>query len=300
MKEYLKITLVTDYAHLILEQSDGYHTLMSETDSTINIELNTKSKLFPLIGLIDKMVAEKYNTILYSSWTFCRKYSLQELNSSRLFQINIRKWYSDSCGKEHGTLYDNSCACPICHSGEHQVSSLYLPKGRYMLHRDVFVTLGNEIVVSKKFVDLCRANNLKGLTFGPVYFGKTLSEDYFQLMNEGQELEVSPQTKFGINPWDFSENGPAVSSSKIWKNGIEIYKCPKGDNLGLNILSEAYVKESPIISEHDFFFSKQTYGVYLGLIIPKHLIFCSPRMRKVIIENQIKGFDFEVAHIVDE
>ena len=302
MKETLKVSLLSEYAQLLLEHSCDYRKLKSGTDSIINIEIDTDSDVFSRIGSIDKMLFEKYKSGLFTSWTFCRNYTHQELNSARLFQINIRKWFNDSCGKEHGTVYDHSYACPICHSGERQVSPLHLPKGRYMLHRDVIITLGYEVVVSKRFADMCKASNLKGLTFGPVYFGKTLSQEYFQLMEEGTTLEVSPETKFGVDPWNYSEKGPTLQFNNellsLWKDGIEIYKCPKGDNLGLNILSEAYVKDSSVISEYDFFISRQTYGVYRGLAVPHHLLFCSPIMRQLIIDNNIKGFDFEIAHVV--
>ena len=300
MKETLKVSLLSEYAQLLLEHLCDYRKLKSGTDSIINIEIDTDSDAFSRIGSIDKMLFEKYKSGLFTSWTFCRNYTHQELNSARLFQINIRKWFNDSCGKEHGTMYDHSYACPICHSGERQVSPLHLPKGRYMLHRDVIITLGYEVVVSKRYVDMCKANNLKGLTFGPVYFGKTLSQDYFQLMVEGTTIEISPETRFGVNPWDDSGSCPIPSNldNGIWKDSIEIYKCPKGDNLGLNILSEAYVKDSPVVSDCDFFISRQTYGVYRGLVAPRHLLFCSPRMRQLIIDNNIKGFDFEITHVM--
>lgn len=299
MKETLKIVLINRFEKLLSDYHQDFKVKKNLGDVS-QIEIDTSSKLYSNMKVIMDYVHTKYNTIIFAGWQYNRNYTHKEIESARLFQMNIRKWFPDSCGKEHGTIYDHSYACPVCHSGEHQVSSLYLPKGRYMLHRDVIITLGYEIVVSKKFVDMCRDNNLQGVTFGPVYFGKTLSEDYFQLMVEGYKLDISPETKFGVYPCDDSENGPILDEEllSIWKDGIEIYKCPKGDNLGLNILSEAYVNDNPVISEYDFFISRQTYGVYRGLFVPHHLLFCSPRMRKRIIENNIKGFDFEIAHVV--
>ena len=80
----------------------------------------------------------------------------------------------------------------------------------------------------------------------------------------------------------------------------EIYKCPNGDNMGLRILSEVYIKTSPILDDLDFFASKQTVGGRGGVIRQHHLFFCSNRMMRLIKENNLKGFKFEVAHIVDE
>lgn len=299
MKETLKVVLYNRFDKLLYNYKQDYKVIRNFGDIT-HIEIDTLSKLYNNLKAIYDDVRNQYNFHLFAGWQYHRVYTRSEIYSARLFQINIRKWFNDSCGKEHGTVYDHSYACPICHSGERQVSPLHLPKGRYMLHRDVIITLGYEVVVSKRFVDMCKANNLKGLTFGPVYFGKTLSQDYFQLMEEGTTLEVSPETKFGINPCDYSGSCPIPSNlnNGIWKDGIEIYKCPKGDNLGLNILSEAYVKDCSAISDCDFFISRQTYGVYRGLAVPHHLLFCSPRMRQLIIDNNIKGFDFEIAHVM--
>ena len=299
MKETLKVVLYNRFDKLLSSYKQDYKEIKSFGDIS-HIEIDTLSKLYNNLKDIYDDVRIQYNSHLFAGWQYHRVYTRSEINSAQLFQINIRKWFNDSCGKEHGTVYDHSYACPICHSGERQVSPLHLPKGRYMLHRDVIITLGYEVVVSKRFVDMCKANDLKGLTFGPVYFGKTLSQDYFQLMEEGTTLEFSPETKFGINPCDYSGSCPIPSNldNGIWKDGIEIYKCPKGDNLGLNILSESYVKNSSVISEYDFFISRQTYGVYRGLAVPHHLMFCSPRMRQLIIDNNIKGFDFEIAHVI--
>lgn len=301
MKEYLKIVLEPEYAHLLLEGCSDYKLLRSRSDSVMNIEMSTDSDVYKKLQSVYDYVDRKYDKLLFYGWKYVRKYTAEELMSSRLFLLDIRKWFSDSCGKEHGTVYDDSHACPVCHSGERQVSPLYLPKGRYMLHRDVILTFGYEIVVSKRFMEMCKDNSLKGLTFGPVYFGKTLSEDYFQLMNEGAKLEIAPETKFGVTPCLYKEKGPEgyfPGKSEVWEGGPEIYKCPKGDNLGFDILSSAYVLDCEEIDNYDFFISRQTYGVYRWAPIPRHLLFCSPHMRKLIIENQIKGFDFEIANIV--
>ena len=70
--------------------------------------------------------------------------------------------------------------------------------------------------------------------------------------------------------------------------------------MGLCLLSEAYIKSDPVLKDLDFFASRQTVGGRGGLIRQHHLFFCSNRMMKLIKENNLKGFKFEVAHIVDE
>lgn len=68
----------------------------------------------------------------------------------------------------------------------------------------------------------------------------------------------------------------------------------------MNILSEAYIKDSPILKDLDYFASTQTVGLKKNLFRPFHLLFCSNRMMQIIKENKLKGFKLEVAHVVDE
>ena len=124
-------------------------------------------------------------------------------------------------------------------------------------------------------------------------------------------LDISDKTTFGVNPFDLSGTTPSWTETRWEKEGRKfkeykeyhpekIHKCPNGDNLGLNILSEAYIKSNPILKDLDFFASRQTVGMREGVIRPRHLLFCSNRMMRLIKDNGLKGFKFEIAHIVDE
>lgn len=77
----------------------------------------------------------------------------------------------------------------------------------------------------------------------------------------------------------------------------EIYKCPKGDTIGLNLLSEPYVADNPLIKDFDFFASRQKLGVKRGLLRPEPIYFCSPAFRKMIEEEKLSGFEFEITNI---
>ena len=77
----------------------------------------------------------------------------------------------------------------------------------------------------------------------------------------------------------------------------EIYICPKGDLIGLNLLSEPYVLNNRLIGEYDFFASKQKIGVKRGLLRPESIYFCSLAFRKMIEEEKLTGFEFERANL---
>ena len=293
MKELLTLNIRNKYFSLIPRDLIGNQCGESESSSIIKIEVDTSSSFYDDILKADLFVRDKLKDDLFWWWKYKRIYSAIELSNARLFKMSVRKFY-EPCGKDCGTVYDYSNLCDICKSGERQVSPLYTRKGNYLNNRDVASTIGNEIVVSKRFVEFVNNNLLHGFTFGPVYVGKRLSADIFQLMIQGCELDFSEKSVFGVKPFDYSEKYKRVSEPFI----EEVYKCPKGDNLGANLLSEAYVKDCDNIDKYDFFISRQTIGFYRGLINQRHVLFCSPRMRKLIIDNKIRGFDFEIAHVV--
>lgn len=288
MKELLELRVNYEYAHLLFKEDEGVNLGDSIYGPSIKVvKIDTHSPIFEEVGKMDKYIREKYGTFFFAGWNYIRTYTKKELADARLFQMYVRKYFEPT-GEECGTEYDESCACKLCGAGRKQISPLRIKKGRYLNKRDVAITIGGEIVVSKNFVEAIRTNGIEGMIFGDVYIGKSKSEDCFQLMLQGGELDVSEETIFGVNPYDFSEKSPT-----------EVFKCPNGDNLGLNIISEAYVKNCTALSQKDFFISKQTCGFRSGLLAPHHLMFCSPKLYRTIQENHLRGFNFEVAHIVD-
>lgn len=285
----LKLRVNYDYAHLLFKEDEGVNLGDSKFGYDVKVvKFDKNSALFEEVAKTSKFVREKYGTSFFYDWDIRREYTEKEINDAKLFQMNVRKYFEPT-GEECGTEYDETCICEICGSGRKQISPLRIRKGRFLNKRDVATTIGDEMVVSKKFVNTVKENGIKGMTFGPVFFGENMAEDCFQLMAEGEKLEVAEQTTFGIDLYDLSE-----------RCRKEIYRCPHGDNLGLNLISEAYVKNADSISQHDFFISKQTYGVKRGLLRPHYLLFCSPKLYRVIKENHLKGFNFEVAHIVNQ
>ena len=289
MKEILRIKLYYKDSLAIFKEDEGqnwydqdkkylqYKVLDIETSST---------KIEEIRRLRENYI--KRNDYLYYDSTIIRKYTKREIENAELFTMEVKK-SSDALCEEIDTLYDDSCQCPICGSGGRQISPLYLKKKNYFNNREAIRTYTPEIFVSKKFVDFVNDNNLKGLSFGDIYYGKRLSNDGKQLLMEGCELNISPMTKFGVDLFNDSEDCPEYGC---------VYKCPTRDNLGFRCLSEVYVDYSPLISQYDFFISKQTCGLRMGTYRPAHILFCSPRMKKLIEEQHIKGFNFEIAHIV--
>ena len=229
-----------------------------------------------------KDIAEKiksYNSEkFFYGWGIKRKYTKVELANALLFKLNIGNTFEPT-GEECGTIYDETTACSICGANRSQIGPLMIKPGT-VPKKDIAETIAGEIVVSEKFVAASIRSNLKGLGFTPVNIKK-----YFQL-RANEEVELSPKTIAGVNPFDLSTGDQE-----------EIYCCPDGHTIGLNLLSEAYVLNSPTVSENDFLVSKQKIGVKRGLLRPEPIYFCSQAFRRMVEKERLSGFEFEVANI---
>jgi ribosomal protein S14 len=196
--------------------------------------------------------------------------------------LKIRNVF-EPAGEECGTLYDETTSCELCGANRKQISPLTL-KYDSIPKKDISKTIAGEIVVSEKFVAACKERGFNGLVFENIIFDKVKS-NFFQLTASSQ-IELSNKTIAGINPFDLSTSDKG-----------EIYKCPNGHNIGLNLLSEPCVLNSKSIVEYDFFASKQKVGVKRGLIRPEPIYICSQAFRKMIEEEKLSGFEFEITNI---
>lgn len=296
MKEYVEFRLEKEYAQHLFKEDEG----VDIPDSSLKIvKVETSDPRFEAIG---KLELRRSKGLVFTSYEYKRVYTDEEMRKARFFKMDPFPF--TMAGEECGTKYDESTACPLCRSGAKMITPLKIRANR-IPKKDFSIAMGwgEEVIVSSRFKQLVEENGLTGMRFAPVYSGKR-ETGYYQLIPI-HYFDVSPKTKFGSNPFKDAEYemdpiyaknsyGKVIGYEKIY------YRCPNGDNLGLNILSEAYVKASPLMDGLDFFASRQTYGARMGYFRPNHLMFCSNRMMRIIKENKLKGFDFEVAHIVEE
>ena len=306
MREFFEIRIDPIWKHLFYAFHKGINL-----GGVWSLEIDTSSNWFKWTGFLYGIL-DKLGMSLFYGHRYKRFYSKEEIRNSLFFQITPSRIFEPD-GEECGTIYDDSTSCPICGSGAKQISPLRL-KRKSIPRADLAMTIadGDEVIISERFVMMVREHGLKGMTFMPVYSaGKEGHKINYYQIRPSSYIDISPQTVFGINPFDLSGATPARTETRWEKEGRKfkeykvhhpekIYKCPNGDNLGLNILSEAYVKSSPVLDGLDFFASRQTVGMREGVIRPRHLLFCSNRMMQLIKEYKLKGFKFEIAHIENE
>lgn len=304
MKELVEFRIIMRYAHLLFRDDEG--TNLGDSVKVVRIDKNDPR--FNAIGELQKKAREN-NDLFFTCFDYRRSYTETEINNAKWF-LMFRTRHFEPTGEECGTIYDESSACPICGSGAKQLSPLKLKRSSIpKVDMAETIAWGDETIVSERFVDMVKDNNLKGMDFEPVISSANRGQklNYYQVRPLCY-LDLSKKSVFGQDPFNLSGEFPGCTLEGVQPDGTlvkkvippKVYKCPNGDNMGLRILSEIYIITRPILDDLDFFASRQTVGGREGLIRQHHLFFCSNRMMKLIKENNLKGFKFEVAHIVDE
>ena len=116
-------------------------------------------------------------------------------------------------------------------------------------------------------------------------------------------MGLAKQIQAGGTPFDFSEyqetEGTYIAGVNYYiKPTKEVYKCPLGHTLGLNLISLPFVNKNPLIEKSDLFVTSQNFGVRRGLLRPEPLYICSSRLRSMIVEEKMKGFLFEIVKVI--
>lgn len=294
MKEIHEFRIFKDYYHLLPQPINAKFN-----GAVYVLNLSKDDPIFQRIGIIDKEVKKKYNEHFFGFWDVNRSYTKKELVDAKLFHFNVTAAFEPT-GEECGTIYDETMACEICGANRKQVSTLKLKKSS-IPKKDIARTIAGEVVISERLVAAFKLRGLNGIAFEPVVFGNGTS-NYYQLIASSPELELTEKTLAGHNPFNLSMESTEASEFAI-SGGYkvmfekEVYKCPKNHTIGPRLLSEPYVFNFPSINEYDFFVSKQKVGVKQGLLRPEPIYFCSPAFRKMVEEEKLSGFEFEIAHI---
>lgn len=108
---------------------------------------------------------------------------------------------------------------------------------------------------------------------------------WYQLRISSAPVRVAPHTRFGTDIFDDDPQGT--------------YRCPLGHVAGLNLLSEVYVRREHQ-PEADFAMTYEHVGDRRGVLRPAPLLLVSQRVRAVLVEHEIKGYDLEVVHLTDD
>ena len=293
MKEVIEFRINNRYANLLLQPNE----IKSNSTNTV-IYVAKDDEKFEKIRILTKQIREKYNDFFFLYSNIKREYGKKELESSSLLNIKIKTTF-EPAGEECGTVYDETTACKICGANRKQVGFLKLKRDS-IPKKDIARTIAGEVLVSEKFVIAIEQGGLREMSLEKVSYAEGFS-NYYQLTASSPQLELSKDTIAGVNIFDMSESSDVLelilSKKYPVKLDREVYKCPKGHTIGLNLLSEPYVLKITVIDEYDYFVSRQKIGVKRGLLRPEPIYLCSQSFRTMVLEEKLTGFDFEIAHI---
>jgi hypothetical protein len=213
---------------------------------------------------------------------YLRKYSEPELEQAEILRLLIPSHF-ESCGEECGTIYET--VCERCNWGR-QVSDLILDLRRVPQRKDISETIAwVEWVVSSTFAHIFTENRLTGAEFRPIYDFRnpsTRSDKWRQLWITGTIGRVAEKTKLGMDPFNDSE----VS-----------WRCPLGHSVVTQFLSETYFHRETWEGS-DIAVTSSLFGQGQNVMRPTPLIIISQRLYRVIRQAQLKGFSYEIAHLV--
>jgi hypothetical protein len=299
MREYLELRVKEKRASEVFAANEG-----KRLGSLVRlVVIPMTDPRLPDVKRLDAEGSVKHDYFFYG-WRIVRKYSCSELANAELFQITITTAF-EPAGEECGTVYDDSGACKhvfcesdftiqgftsilkdSCGVGSKQVSELVLD-ANMVPRKDIARTIAGEIVVSDPMDALLRRSDLTGFELRPVRgrpsrrISRAPRIPWSQFAVTSRPVSATPETCFGIGPFDPDENGK--------------YRCPFGHVAGLNLQSEVTVLRSEW-DGCDFFTTKQFYGVRRGLLRPMPAILVTPRVRQLWKKENMRGCTFEVAH----
>jgi hypothetical protein len=191
-------------------------------------------------------------------------------------------------GERHGTVYDDSNACPKCGAGRAQRSTLIIDP-RYLKKKDCLVTItADEWIVSAKLANLLRQLASQDCTLEPIHdLHGNMMEDWFQLkVHAVFGSAISPPTKFGLDYFH-----PDDTKGE--------YVCPQHCLSGLNLLSELYMKpENEADQWPSLSITKNRVGRKAGWIVPAPFLLVTRRLADALLKNGIRGFGLDVAHVL--
>ncbi|MCD4823524.1 MAG: hypothetical protein K8S55_02875 [Phycisphaerae bacterium] len=280
MRQIVEFRVEECFASMLFADDEGKRL----GTSIRRVEIPTDDPRYGEVGRLQRELRATRGEPFFYGWGIRYEYTKSELEAASLLRVRVASVF-EPAGEECGTEYDESAACPQCGSGANQVGPLILNAKRIPKSKDFAETIAGEIVVSRRVAELFRREGITGVELKPVQVNRAgkESEDWFQLTVRSTEVEIVPPTQVGLEPFDEDIEGQC--------------RCPLGDLLGLNLLSEVTISGASR-GNADFVASRQFIGTRRGLLRPRRMVFISPKVWKLIESEKLKGIKIEITHVV--
>jgi hypothetical protein len=280
MKEIIEFRIFEKDAKTVLKDNQG--VLLGE--SVRKLKLTMDDPLARQIGQLD-IDARARGSVFFTYWDITRTYTDQEIAVAETFQLGLQSRY-EPAGEECGTIYDESTACLICGAGRRQVSDLVLNVGRLPKTRDIAMTIADEMVVNARLANLIRERGITGADLRPVRHAgrnRSFTRSWYQLCIAPPFVRVDARTRAAQSPWDDDD----------------LCRCPLGHVIGRQPTTELWINRLSW-SGNDIARTQEYVGLKRGLLRPDPMLLITPRFFRLLRNEGIKGWKFEVAHLVGE
>lgn len=281
MKENVEFRVPEKEASRCLPDSLGEKLGSSGAPSVRRIGLDIHDPMVREIGRIDGEYRGR-GRAFFTSWRIRRRYTRRELDAAEFMRIWPKKVFEPS-GEECGTEYDESRACPVCGAGAEQASPLHLDARRIPKRADFSQTIAGEIVVSCRVADLVDRERLVGAEFKPIVEvnrKREVSSQFMQLVVRPPYVAIDAKTRVGESLYDEARVG----------------SCPRGDTVGLNLISELIVKRDSL-NGADFMMTRETVGSRSGLLRPERILVISTTAWRVLRKEDVRGLEWDICRV---
>ena len=282
MEQRLSIRVLEENAPLLFERDEGVRIGIDGDIRDVGISVSDPR--YAQIGKLQRKLERETKRPFFYGWNFEFKYTKAELSDARAFELDVVE-VAETAGENWGTLYDDSKACKRCGAGGIQVGPLVLNTRYIHKKKDVLRTWTNEVIVSRRTMDLFRRYRISGVSFKPVNSAnnsKLKLTEWFQLIVTFVGALIIPPTRVGNDPFDDDRRNK--------------YRCSTGHLLGLSLLSEIWI-DACSVTKADIIATQQYIGVRRDNSRPWQSLIVSPRVRELVIKEKIKGCGFKVVHL---
>jgi hypothetical protein len=267
-----------ELAHLVFADSFG-----KKLGSVRHVELDESDPRLQEVKILQTDLREDGKSF-YFGWGIDRKYTPKELAVAELFYVSAPTFAGEVTAEEFGTEYDGSSGCRRCKSGAEVRGAMRFNLNR-LGKRLMGYTLASELLVSDRLAQELVEQGMTGLRFEQIqHTGRMPPRTNWHQLKTTSRVSLSSENTFGESLDLFAPS--------------DFYSCACGLK-GLRRLSQPYVVKETWDGS-DFCESSEFVGAFWGVFRPSREMFCSPRARRLLIDNKVSGLLFEVANLVEE
>jgi hypothetical protein len=223
------------------------------------------------------------------SWVGAKRfYTQKELLAAKALQIipYVMTQFTRKI-EDRDLIYDISSKCKMCGIAI-QKSDLIFESPKFPKSKDIIGLVGfNEVIVSKRFAEILETSNIQGIIIKDIFLrkrSKLYPIDEWKQMVVTSEVRVSDLTIFGYDIFHPDKTG--VGRCKV---------C--GLTRGQGIQSELHI-DGNTWAVNDIAVTRERVGGGTTIGSPLQMMVISPRLYKLMKENDIKGYHVEVTHVI--